>query len=102
MEEYCPIYERLCTGFLLVTGFIEFLWLETTCHNESSSMHTVLNSLKHTLSFLNLLHIYQSSYNGFQRQTFPFLWVPELSPRLNHNNSWLIPLQLQLSQEDSL
>jgi hypothetical protein len=33
--------------------------------------------------------LHQCSGNGFQRQLFLFLWVPELSLCPSHNNSWL-------------
>lgn len=38
-------------------------------------------------NLLNLLYPQQSSVDGFQQQTFPFLWVPEPSPCLSHSNS---------------
>jgi hypothetical protein len=36
---------------------------------------------------ISLLH--QSSGNGFQQQTFSFLYVPEMSPWLSYSSSWL-------------
>jgi hypothetical protein len=45
-----------------------------------SLIHTLCNSLQHVLNLLSLLCLHHSSGNGFQRRTFPFLWVPELSP----------------------
>jgi hypothetical protein len=48
--------------------------------------HTIYNSLQHTVSLLSL---HQSSGTGSQWQTFPFLWVPELTPCLSHRNSQL-------------
>jgi hypothetical protein len=33
---------------------------------------------------LILLRLYKFSGNGFQQRTFPFLWVPDLSPYLNY------------------
>jgi hypothetical protein len=44
-----------------------------------SLIHILYISLGHT-DLLRLLCLYQSSGNGFQWRTFPFLWVPELSP----------------------
>jgi hypothetical protein len=43
-----------------------------------SVSHTHTHTHTHTSVFNHGLH--RSSGNGFQRRTFPFLWVPELSP----------------------
>jgi hypothetical protein len=32
---------------------------------------------------------HQSSDNGFQRRSFPFLWVPKLFPCLSNSKSWV-------------
>jgi hypothetical protein len=56
------------------------LWytqIVTTLHN----CHTYTNGLSRGL--------HQSSGNGFQKRTFPFLWISELSPCLTHSNSRL-------------
>jgi hypothetical protein len=53
-----------------------------------SAILTLSNS-QHTLSLPSLLSLHQSSGTGFQQQTFPFLWVPGLSPCHSHSNSWL-------------
>jgi hypothetical protein len=70
----------LYTGVGLVTEFIGHFDSQfvTTFYNQCY-MHT--NILSHGLL--------QSSCNGFQRQIFPFLWVPELSPCLSKSNSLL-------------
>jgi hypothetical protein len=53
------------TGFRLVIGFIG--------HFNTLLCYVHTHVLGHGL--------YQSSGNGFQRRTFPFLCAPELSPR---------------------
>jgi hypothetical protein len=54
-----------------------------------SRFYMLYSSLEHTLILLSYLCLRQSSGNGFQRQMFPFLWVPELCPCLSHRKSWL-------------
>jgi hypothetical protein len=50
-----------------------------------SLIHIFYNSLQHALSLFSLLCLNQSlSSNGFQRRTFPLLWIPELSPCLSY------------------
>jgi hypothetical protein len=50
-----------------------------------SLIHTLSSLLQYALSLLSLLcpHKWLSG-NGFQRRTFPILWVPELSPCLGY------------------
>jgi hypothetical protein len=48
------------------------------------------------------LCLHQSSANGFQRQTIPFLWVSELYQCLSYNNSRLTRTKRLLFQENSL
>jgi hypothetical protein len=60
------------------------------------------SSLQHVLSLLSLQCLHQSlPDNGFQPQTFPLLWVPELSPCLSYQpltasaqNEWTADLWL--------
>jgi hypothetical protein len=64
-------------GFGLLIGFIEHLQIVTT--------NKYGGSLQHTLGIYSLLCLQQSlPGNGFQRWTFPLLWVPELSPCLSY------------------
>jgi hypothetical protein len=58
-------------------------------------IRTLYSSLHRHLSLLSLLCLHPFSGNGFQRRTFPFLWVPELSKCLSYqlltataHNSW--------------
>jgi hypothetical protein len=54
------------------------------------------------LSLLSILYLHKSTGSSFQQQTFPFLWVLELSPCLSRSSSLHIPTQLLLSPEESL
>jgi hypothetical protein len=77
---YIYIYmEWLQTGSRMVTGFTH-LQLVTTINRKSLRIYTVYSSLYYALNLFKLLCLHQSSGNGFQRQTFHFLWVPKLSP----------------------
>jgi hypothetical protein len=49
-----------------------------------SLIQTLCSSLQHALCLLSLLCLHQSSGNAFQWQTFPFLWVLELSLCLSY------------------
>jgi hypothetical protein len=51
--------------------------LQHTTHDYTLQI-TITIALSHNL--------HQFSGNSFQRQTFPFLWVPELSPCFSHSN----------------
>jgi hypothetical protein len=66
-----------------------------------SLIHTLYNSLQHTLRLFRLLCLHQSLLsNGFQWQKFPLLWVPELSPCLSYQlltAKHLITTELQFS-----
>jgi hypothetical protein len=81
----------------MVTGITEHLQLVITCNNNS-----LLISLWHALSLLSALCFHQFSGNGFQRRTFSFPWVLDLSLCLSHSNSLLTPTPLLLSYEESL
>jgi hypothetical protein len=71
------MYVWLYTEFVLVTRFIHHLYTQI--------MTTLYNSLFHTVVFLvNYSLHYPLPGNGFQRRTFPLLWVPELSPCLSY------------------
>jgi hypothetical protein len=88
--------------FELAVRFIELLQLVSTSNFSVNIVCALCNSRQRVLSRLSLLCLHHSSGNGFRRQTFPFLWVPKLSPRLSHSYSRLSSIQLLLSQEDSL
>jgi hypothetical protein len=65
-----------------------------TSLNYSSQVRAIASShslqfTTHALHLPSLLSLHQSSDTGFQRRTFPFLWVPELFPSHSHSNSWL-------------
>jgi hypothetical protein len=77
----------------LATGFIGLLYIVAKSNN-SSRIYTVYKSIWHAFSLLNQLCLHKISDNSFQRRTFPFLWVPKLSPWLSHNNSRLTPTQI--------
>jgi hypothetical protein len=77
----------------VVTGMIDFRrgfdWQPYLFDSYCSLLHvtiTVQGSTQSTIhygtqvSLLSLLCLHKSSGNGFQRRTFPFLWVAELSP----------------------
>jgi hypothetical protein len=66
----------------MVLGFAEHLQIVTTSNYSAIANSYTPLSLQHVLSLLSLLCLQQYSGNGFQRRTFPFLWVPELSPCL--------------------
>jgi hypothetical protein len=63
-------------GVWIVIGFIEHCSANANSH---SQIH-----YSTYFSLLSLLCLHQFSGNGFQRRTFPFLWVPELSPCLSY------------------
>jgi hypothetical protein len=77
------------TGFILLFGYTQ-------------PVAALLILPWHALSLLNQLCLHQPSGNGIQPQTFPFLWVPGLTPCLSHISSRFIPTQLLLSREYSL
>jgi hypothetical protein len=64
--------------------------------DNSLPIQSLCNSLRHALSLLSQLYLNQSSGNGFQRWTIPFLSVLEMSPCLSHSNCILTSSQ-QLS-----
>jgi hypothetical protein len=59
----------------------------TTNKNNSSWIYSLQFTVTSTV--IRLLCPHQYSGNGFQRLTFPFLWVSELCPYLSRRNSWL-------------
>jgi hypothetical protein len=61
---------RACNG-----NRIWHVFLATASNYIISWIYIVHNSLWHILSLLSLLYLYQSSGNGFQRRTFPLLWI---------------------------
>jgi hypothetical protein len=68
-------------GLVLVIGVIDNLQIVTTSNYNIIAISTIYSSLEHALSFFSLFSLHQSfPGNGFQRRTFPLLWVPELSP----------------------
>jgi hypothetical protein len=73
-------------GFGMVILFIELLQNVTTSnYSDIANSYILYNSLQHALRLFSLLCLHQSlSGNGFQRRTFPLLWVPELSPCLSY------------------
>jgi hypothetical protein len=83
----------------LITVFLAFLQLADTC-NSISRIYKVHSSLWLALILLILLCLHRSSGIGFQRRTFPFFWVPELSLCFTHSNYLLTLTQLLLSQEE--
>jgi hypothetical protein len=79
-KSYYRLYEWLQMRFGLVIEFIYRLQIITT-----NNYSNIANSLQHALSLFSLLCLHQSlPRNGFQQQTFPLLWVPELSPCLSY------------------
>jgi hypothetical protein len=78
------VNEWLQTGSRLVIWLIEHLQIVTTTV-ALSLIHTLRSSPQHALSLLGLLCLHYSfSGNGFQRRTFPSLWVPALLPCLRY------------------
>jgi hypothetical protein len=87
----CGIHDTVIYMNMIIGGFwignriywtiLYNTWLPFTEHG-----HTHNSVLSHAL--------HQVSCSGFQRRTVPFLWIPELSPCLSHNNSrltdWLV------------
>jgi hypothetical protein len=70
-------------GFGLVNGFFGQLCTEFVTKSNCSAIansHSAIHYSIH-ISIPTLLCLHQFSGNGFQQQTFPFLWVPELFPR---------------------
>jgi hypothetical protein len=55
--------------------------------NFNTEIQEFFSSLEHKLSIFCLFCLYQSSGNDFQRQTFLFLRISELSPCLTHSDS---------------
>jgi hypothetical protein len=53
-------------------------------NNSNSRCYMIHSSLWNASNLLSLLCLDQSSYDGFQWQTFPFLWVSELFLCLSH------------------
>jgi hypothetical protein len=71
-------------GFGLVIGFIglfdtthDYILLFTDTHTHTHT-HKHTNTQTHTHTHVTSTLLVLGS--GFQRRTFPFLWVPELSP----------------------
>jgi hypothetical protein len=69
------------TEFRLVIGFIKHLQNVTTSNYSAiANSHTLHFTRAHSSLLLSLLCLHQSlPGNGFQKWTFLFLWVPELS-----------------------
>jgi hypothetical protein len=75
------VYEWPQTEFGFLIGFIAQLQILSTsnCSPITNSHSTIHYSIH--LSLLSLLSLHPSfPGNDFQWRTFPFLWVPELSP----------------------
>jgi hypothetical protein len=63
----------------LVIGFVDNLQIVIiNKYNAIADSHSAIH-YSTNLSLLSLLCLGQSSGNGFQRRTLPFLWVSELS-----------------------
>jgi hypothetical protein len=94
-SQFTEITDGLWLAVVLPTLKIKYLSVAnnavTMDHSEYSWLGTMLqkgrfraHSLQHAFNLLSLFH--QSSSNDFQWQTYPLLWVPELSPCLSHSN----------------
>jgi hypothetical protein len=59
------------TGFGLMLGFIEVYDTMRDCVLHFTTAHTVVSTVTSSLPLFG---------SGFKRRTFPFLWVPEMSP----------------------
>jgi hypothetical protein len=86
-DVYSHIYGVTKDGFGLVIGYTEHLYTQlvtTSKCNAIANSHCAVHHSTH-LNLLSLLCLHQSvSGNGFQRRTFPFLWVTEMSPSLSY------------------
>jgi hypothetical protein len=56
-------------------SYLKLTQLATSSINNSSWIYTAYNSLGYELILLNLLSSVIFYGNGFQRLTFPFLWI---------------------------
>jgi hypothetical protein len=75
--------------------------LETKFDSSAIVIHTLCTSLQYAICLANQLCLRRFFGNGFQRQMFPFLWVPELSSCLNHSNSPLSDINNYFSIRNS-
>jgi hypothetical protein len=71
--------------FTLVTDY----WTVRLVFTIRSKQFADVQSLEHAFPVLTLFYLHQSSDNGYQRRTLPFLLVTELYPCLSHSISRL-------------
>jgi hypothetical protein len=103
------MYGWLKTGSGLVIEFFAHLQIVTTSNSSATTnSHTQQFTRARTKSSQSALSSPVLSGSGFQRRTFPFLWVPELSPCLSYqrltakaHNDWTAVLYLTNSPINS-
>jgi hypothetical protein len=84
----------------LVIGFIAHLCTQLVTTNSASS-YSVTAALHYSTYYVFSADQWLLG-SGFQRQMFPFLWVPELSPCLRYQLPTAAVLQLTRSSTNSL
>jgi hypothetical protein len=71
-------------GFGMVIRVIELLEVVTTSNYSAIANSPTQQFTTPCTKSSQLLCLHQSSGNGFQRRTFPLLWVPEVSPCIRY------------------